>query len=240
MYRISKKSHDPRNASKAAIHVGGEVIKILVGPNEKAYTIHKDILATNSPFFESAIKEVWTPKERGTIPLPEDVRNAFELYIEWIYQRRLPCLYENDEKETMDSSLITHAIAMSEKLQDNKFRDALNDAILAAVMDELSGAIRWLPGPQEINHIFKWTPKLSKARKLLVDIHVNHGQCAWLEKKFNEDELADLHQDFLTDLVEGVFEKYCTPYWRDPTNGSDPCQYHDHDRLGEPCYRTLI
>lgn len=48
-----------------------------------------------------------------------------------------------------------------------------------------------------IDRAYKWTSTGSPLRKLLVDMHVNHGQRDWIEKGMNADFLADLVRDLL-------------------------------------------
>lgn len=66
-----------------------EVVKVLVGSEKTAYSIHKDLLMSKCPYFGAALKECWN-KDKTEITLKHAQPQQFEVVIDWLYEGRLP------------------------------------------------------------------------------------------------------------------------------------------------------
>lgn len=64
---------------------GIEIAKVLVGTDEKEYTIHKDLLCKSSAFFERALDGHFSEAQTKTIRLPEDEPDIFNILVDWLY-----------------------------------------------------------------------------------------------------------------------------------------------------------
>ncbi|KAG4433060.1 hypothetical protein IFR05_011454 [Cadophora sp. M221] len=61
---------------------------IFVGPKQKEFTIYKEIIC-ESEFFRAAFKSDFAEAKDGTMYLPEDNPDAFDLYAEWAYRKSI-------------------------------------------------------------------------------------------------------------------------------------------------------
>ena len=121
-----------------------------------------------------------------------------------------------DELEVLIDSFI-----FGEKIQDGAFKDAIIDSLIASVSTLGKEGKYWYPTGKMIDRAYKGTPTGSPLRRLLVDMHVNHGQRFWIEEGMNADFLADLVRNLL-DIRDLVHE------W-DPTRPDiSSCPYHHH------------
>ena len=62
-----------------------ETIIVLVGGDKEQFTVHKDLICSNSPFFKAACSGAWTEGRDKTVQLPDHKPLAFKVYLEWSY-----------------------------------------------------------------------------------------------------------------------------------------------------------
>jgi len=70
--------------------MGEAVVTVLVGPDEKRYTVHKSLLTAQSEYFDRALNGKFKEADEQTIRLTEESPDAFDLLIGWLYQGQLP------------------------------------------------------------------------------------------------------------------------------------------------------
>ncbi|KAL8665869.1 MAG: hypothetical protein Q9168_007613 [Polycauliona sp. 1 TL-2023] len=63
----------------------GPIVTVLVGPDRKAYKIHRDLLCDRSSHFRAAFLSQFQEAQTSVIELPEDDETAFKLFILWLY-----------------------------------------------------------------------------------------------------------------------------------------------------------
>lgn len=119
-------------------------------------------------------------------------------------------------------NLLIDAFILSEKLQDQSFKDAVIDSLVHAVDTPDGQNIRWYPKSAAVDRAYSGTPEKSPLRKLLVDMHFFHGHADWLDEPISADFLKDLAKDFLHDR-EGIVTR--TDRTRTQLAG---CSYHSH------------
>lgn len=51
--------------------------------------MHKTLLCEASDFFASALKEEWKEGQKHRVPLPDDEASVVDLYVQWLYTRRI-------------------------------------------------------------------------------------------------------------------------------------------------------
>jgi hypothetical protein len=66
------------------------VVSIYVGPNRKHYVVHKQLLTSQSDYFDKALNGRFKEAEEGKIHLEEDDPAAVELLIGWLYRGVIP------------------------------------------------------------------------------------------------------------------------------------------------------
>ncbi|MCJ1398012.1 hypothetical protein MMC11_001209 [Xylographa trunciseda] len=62
------------------------MVVILVGPNRKRFSAHKDLLYCLAPYFEKAFNGPFMEATNGTILLEDDDPAAIEFFICWLYR----------------------------------------------------------------------------------------------------------------------------------------------------------
>lgn len=124
------------------------------------------------------------------------------------------------------------AFVFREKVQDDDFRDAVIDSVIASIhtLDE-KGKYWYLTG-STIDRAYDSTPEGSPLRRLMVDLHYHHSRWAWLNDVKNVDFVKDLAGELYLD--------------RDCERQVDPtasylksCSYHQY---GEAllCYSEIL
>jgi hypothetical protein len=58
---------------------------VLVGPEKKSFSIHKNIICNRSPFFQAACAERWQASTPKALELPEDDADTFDVYLHTAY-----------------------------------------------------------------------------------------------------------------------------------------------------------
>ena len=68
------------------------LVKVNVGEDDemKTFFVHHGLLTQNSSFFTTALKSPWKEAQEQIVELPEDDTDVFELYLQWLYQHKLP------------------------------------------------------------------------------------------------------------------------------------------------------
>lgn len=110
---------------------------LLVGHYERQFLVHQDLLSKHSPYFAVATKGKWKEGQEHRIPLQCDDPLAVGLYVQWIYGEKIfSCASEeNTEDESLYSEidLLVNSCGFGEKIQDESFRDAVIDSIVALI-----------------------------------------------------------------------------------------------------------
>lgn len=70
--------------------LGSEIVTIYVGPQRKAFTIHKKPLCDRSEYFNAAFNSGFQEGSTNEMHLPEDTPSEFTNLVNYIYQDRLP------------------------------------------------------------------------------------------------------------------------------------------------------
>ncbi|KAL9620200.1 MAG: hypothetical protein Q9160_005209 [Pyrenula sp. 1 TL-2023] len=73
---------------------GTETVTIFVGPEEKPYLLHKNLLITRCEYFRAAFGNGrrFTEGRTSEMKFPENDPAAFDLFVHWIYSASLPTL----------------------------------------------------------------------------------------------------------------------------------------------------
>lgn len=108
------------------------------------------MLCEASEFFASASKDDWKEGRKHRIPLPDDRASVVDLYVQWLYTRRIVIPKrsveevkedeeakeegkEEDQEECKNGhefDVLTGAFVFGEKVQDGDFKDAVVDALI--------------------------------------------------------------------------------------------------------------
>lgn len=212
---------------------------LLVGPDELEYHVHQDLLSARSPFFTAAAKKDWKEGRENHIPLLCDNFTAVGLYVQWIYGGRILSCPSTAECEGQDGQpyrelpLLIEAFVFGEKIQDGDFKDAVIDSIIASINIPGKDDKCWYPSGSTVDRAYEGTPEGSPLRRLMADIHVNHGGREWLEGVTNIDFVKDLAGDLYVDRESTTFRANPT------ASHLKSCGYHDHGE-DRPCYSETM
>ncbi|KEQ67836.1 uncharacterized protein M437DRAFT_38468 [Aureobasidium melanogenum CBS 110374] len=224
------------------------MIRVGRGKNTTPFAIHKNVLEHCSPFFKSVWNpdrdtntthgtnaredSSGSETESGWVRVPGtntrrliefelDVNvAAFRLYAEWVYSGYIPQGPLRVNAEDVDFSTIGQAYILGEKLQDEKFRNAIVDLLLETIITQGNMDLT-LP-----TLVFKETSASAPLRKLLVDLYVWYGHKDWLKPDGSKTSTSSV---FLSDLSAAFFDRH--DYDGVPKANIltlNACNYHEH------------
>lgn len=143
---------------------------ILVGPAEKKWVMHENLLASKSDFFRATFRGGFREGEDGVLRLPEDGPRPFELFVGWIYSQPLNDMNgdrvrvlarPDDKKVTVRDYLGLYFFAAKYMIEDlqNETLDTLYDYY------KVPGNF---PRPEDVEAVYQGTGEDDKMRELLV------------------------------------------------------------------------
>lgn len=63
-----------------------DTITVLAGQDEKPFTVHKNVLCKNAPYFNAASSDQWQRDgEEGVARLTSVDEETFQMYVHWAY-----------------------------------------------------------------------------------------------------------------------------------------------------------
>ena len=62
---------------------------MLVGPDERRFDVHKELLCSVSDFFSAALDGGFQESEAGVVKLPEQDVKTFQYFMHWLYTGKL-------------------------------------------------------------------------------------------------------------------------------------------------------
>jgi hypothetical protein len=122
----------------------------------------------------------------------------FELYIEWLYRKRILTAYDEEDDEIGDRyEELVEAYKIGEHFEDKGFCSAVLHAIIEACADTYS-----YPSWPVVETAYKQTSGPCSLRNLLVEIYTKLGLC-----EDTESALSNGSTDFLRDLSAALLKK---------------------------------
>jgi len=171
--------------------------------------------------------------QTGTVTLPEEDPNTFNLYVCYLYSGRLLCKHETFAD---DYEVLSNLYALGERLMDDYLKDRVITALVATAAAGRAKEAR--PSAQDINTIYEATTHESPARKMLVDMFVYYDQSFPPAR----DVLNMADHDFVVDVCETLAGWASIPNAMlkrfDERMSGTACAYHHH-RQGECCPAEL-
>lgn len=185
------------------------------------------MLRTNSAFFKAALSHDWREREEGLVTLLEDDPSAFELYVSWLYTKRVASKFSDEEgtKRSQECALLTDCIVLGEKLQDVGFKNALVDCVIAVSTNDGNGNGCCITRPSRVNKIYEHTSPAAPVRRLLVDMWAWYGMPDWFTSR--EMGQIDYHNEFLLDLGKKLLAVRAKPFINNPCTLGNRAAYHE-------------
>lgn len=153
---------------------------LIVGPERWQYMVPLSLLKRTSMFFLAAFTQSWKEGQEAKMALPEDEPNIVQLYLHFVSTGQIAT--KSGEKledgvEVVNSAeygTLAKLYCFGEKYHDAQCKNAVITAIIAK-SSLLFNGFYWFPTGDIVDLIYKGTRPGSKARKLMVDMHVRSG-----------------------------------------------------------------
>lgn len=211
--------------------LSGSLVTILVGKEKRPWTLHRNLLCHHSSYFETEFigNEVPKGKKPGDnkLELLEDDPAGFELFVKWLYQGRLDEVSELTDDKKYDHSVACHKLYMlCERFDMPQLKNISIDQYRRGLME-----VRLVPDAEEINDIYRRSPKGSPFRKLMTQIAARQIMDPDSDKDAETYRACfENNPDFAVDMVNAIKSGSGGILFDDPTDGVE-CDYHDHADL---------
>ncbi|OCL08415.1 hypothetical protein AOQ84DRAFT_40631 [Glonium stellatum] len=202
----------------------GRGLKVHVGKTPDIFYVHEDLICSSSEFFRNAINGGWRKSDDRVIQLANDPPDAFGLYIQWLYTKRIPSGDFENTKSLIEQEYAQLGVAyvLGEKLQDLAFKNAIIDALIEVTDILMVSGKPCFPRPDTVRYIYEGTPGPCGVRRLLVDFFMYHGDREWaISLRLNYPKA------FLQDLAMSLFLRQTDSCGAlESITLSDKCIYH--------------
>lgn len=215
--------------------LSGPTVDIYVGKDRRHWSLHRNLLCNQSSYFEAEFIGNEVPKGRkasdNKLELPEDDPLGFELLVKWLYQGRLDDVSELPEEKKYDYSVACHKLYMlCEKFDMPMLKNTSVDQYRKGLWEA-----QLVPDAEEINEIYRHSPKGSPFRKLMTQIAARQIMDPDSDKDAESYRACfDNNADFAVDMVNAIKRGSGGMLFDDPTAGGE-CEYHDHSD-GQNCH----
>lgn len=220
--------------------MGTAIASVYVGPSLTYSSVHRDLLASRSPFFAKALNGYFSEATNGVVNLPDDDPAVFETYRQWLYRAKIACPTVSDSSSNEDAfKLLFKAYVFGDKIQDLDFLDAVMDSIDVTAKQTK----RWFATQELVSFAYENTAGECPLRHILVFQYSFYGQQEWIPRG---EASSEYPLEFLLDLSHGLksvrlmrehnpwlADMLAAPRVRDP---SKRCMYHHH-KMEEPCWK---
>ncbi|KAF7922963.1 hypothetical protein BELL_0476g00020 [Botrytis elliptica] len=227
--------------------LGTEVVKLIVGPKRKEFTVHKKLVCDLCDYFRKAFCGPFKEAGEGIIYLADDSADAVGLFVEWLYRGKIKFRRTHAHFNTLIKLYL-----LTEKWCLYDLGNTVTDDIMNFFWeDTLSGSCYLYP--DVVNHIWNETEEKSPLRRLCIERLV---WLYWDDAKVNitpgKDRLSQIwnicrnHRSFFCEFFAYYqnFDRSATP----PNPGQPSvsascydlkwaranCEFHRHNE-GETC-----
>ena len=184
------------------------MIGILVGPEQKAFRVHKNLLCTKVPYFQKILNGGFKEATEQVAKLPYDDPAAFGLFLEWLYVGRLPPIPPFSVDKWKWSHLIFERVKLycfAENIASPKLMDYTMTTLISGYLQNNT-----LPSFGQIKLAYRNSLSTSRLRKFMsqsVHYICTSPMCSaeiWSNKEICEFLIGN--KEGATDLVESMRE----------------------------------
>lgn len=203
-----------------------DVIVVLVGFEEKKFTVHKDRLCKRSEFLQAACAGGWKEDLENTVRLPETEPPIFNLYVHWLYTGTFDVSLIAAKSRAIEViyasySDLADAWVLGNFLLDEAFANQAVDHFLIRSADDTV-----IPCAKDCTSIWNRIPTGSGLQRLLLDVIAS-----WIHPSNLEKSAAI----FPFDMVKDLALRYVKRAPRCPLRVEDRYKYHSHEDSEETC-----
>ncbi|KAF2122000.1 hypothetical protein BDV96DRAFT_640069 [Lophiotrema nucula] len=140
----------------------GRCIRIEVGRGDEVevFGAHRAVLTESSEFFARALRRDWKESQDNIVQLPEDEPRIFELFLHFLYDKKIPIKAVDPNLEHLSAAEVHAAIekqldaefsslcklyVLGEKLQDVAVRKAVLIALMEGMEEPRADGGLWTP-----------------------------------------------------------------------------------------------
>ena len=206
--------------------LSGPMVDIYVGESKRHWSLHRNLLAHHSSYFETQFPDDGKAAKKGggKLDLLDTDPTAFELLVKWLYQGQIedvsamPMEKKWDYAEACQKLYILCDKITLPTLKNfaiDQFRKGCNEAGL-------------VPGPEEMKPIYEKTPASSPFRKLVSRIAARQIMDPESTNDARTYQICFEGQpDFAVDVINAIREGAGGKLFSDPTERNG-CEYHEH------------
>ncbi|CZR66758.1 uncharacterized protein PAC_16659 [Phialocephala subalpina] len=220
-----------------AEEIGFDVVHITVGSTvKKTFVVYKAPLCHKVAYFDHMFNGNWREAQSQTANLPEDVCEAFALFVIWVIKDKIE-LPVNSETDSSIPTLI-HLFAFAEKYNITTLADQTLERLSTLMLES-----DCLPIPSDIELAYDITHENSKLRSFMLKLfvyitfHSDESEDVYGWSKATMQPLMQSCTDLCTDFFATIFGQGAQEK-KDP-RGELGCDLHQH-REDEDCpYKQL-
>ena len=206
--------------------LSGPMVDIYVGETKRHWSLHRNLLAHHSSYFENQFPDDGKAAKKGggKLDLLDTDPSAFELLVKWLYQGRIEDVSAMPMEKKWDYAEACQklyflcdkvALPTLKNFAIDQFRKGCHEAGL-------------VPGPEEMKPVYEKTPAASPFRKLVSRIAARQIMDPESTNDARTYQICFEGQpDFAIDVINAIREAAGGKLFHDPTE-SGGCEYHEH------------
>ncbi|KAE9975299.1 hypothetical protein EG328_003268 [Venturia inaequalis] len=213
------KVSDPRRNVDGSLKLGSRIATILVGPKQKRFSAHHDLITASSPFFAKSLNGNFK-ESNGVVLLRDCGPSSFSRYLQWLYDDKF-------QIEDRQWPALLSLVVLGNYIQDTRFENAVTDFV-STHMEKVGACPIALA---RTAHLL--LPASHPFLNLLADFWVYDGYLEWFNNDSEENDSKAAPVEFWVKIAKGLMNgkpknQPASFPWK-----LDRCQYHQHED-GEP------
>lgn len=188
-----------------------EIVEVKVGPEEKTFTLHKNVICFYSGYFEKVFNGGFAEAKAKSVILPEEDVQNFKRCISWIYARRF----------AVNSQKSFRVLSEMWAFADRRDIPLMMNACVDAMRDEV--VLSWKVPSLDLSYIYENTAPTSGLRRFAIHVIGATGNGS----KLRTDSW---NAEILKDMLMKVWPLDCSKMLnKKQVEDLDMCPYHHHE-----------
>lgn len=214
-----------------------EEMTVLVGEEEKRFTVPKSFLTKTSDFFYACCNGEWKESKTKTVKLPEQQPDAFATYLQWLYTGELVLEQSfddlsrespRDERRQVahdcNAELISLAF-LGDQLAEPGLINAVIDTMIV-VFNKCGFLLR----KRVVKSLYQDLPENSAVRRLVRDFYATNIQIEYMES-----HKADYAEELVFDVAIALMKERQSGQKLKTPSYAVRCDYHEHNEKLPKC-----
>lgn len=220
-----------RSDLRARSLLSGALLEITVGPEEKRWHLHLNLLRHYSSFFDQYDGQ---DASNAPVDLKEEDTAAFRMFVKWLYQGRIDEVSSIPKDKKWDYAFACQNLYMlCERLGVEDLKNQAIDQFRRGCFET-----RLVPGSEEILPVYRRTKVGSPFRMLVSKIAARQIMDPDTKRDaVMYSQVFTAAPEFAVDVLNAIREGTNGVLLDDPTEGNG-CRYHEHAG-GESCCKSV-